>query len=129
MVILFDDGESAVAINLKFYIPRLPSSGVCKSDSGNSLYPHTDFNIKAASRSIRPAGLGLLDAETPTFAAPEDYKSNLFAQRDGRNITQIGQPRNLAVALFDSNVTTVSLGITNSKTIQKGMKWRKKKVL
>jgi hypothetical protein len=88
---------------------------VCKSDSGNSLYPHTDFNINAASRSIRPAGLGLLDAETPIFAAPEDYKSNLFAQRDGKNITQIGQPCDPAVAPSYSDTTTVIPGNTNSK--------------
>jgi hypothetical protein len=61
----------------------------------------------------------LLDAETLKFATPDDWKAKLLAQRRIRNITQIGQSRDPAVALFDPDVATVILGNTNSKQ-QKG---------
>ena len=65
-----------------------------------------NFDIKAASTSINH--LDLLDAGTLKFAAHVAWKPNLPAQRRTGNITQIGQTRDLAVALLDSDPITVA---------------------
>jgi hypothetical protein len=101
--ILFDCGDPRWRIDKEIYIPGLLSSRDVNADSANSALSAYRFR------------LGLLDAETLKFAAPGDWKSKLFAQRLTRNITQIGQSRDPAVALFDSDASTVIPGNTNSK--------------
>jgi hypothetical protein len=91
---------------------QLLSAGGVTADSANTAVSVYKFRYQSGRQLNH---LGLLDAETLTFAAPVDWKSKLFAQRRTRNITQIGQSRDLAVALFDADATTVILGNTNSK--------------